>query len=176
MRKKFNFIFVALFIVAALSGCQGEPSVVGQASKDRNVFTSHEQHFSLEYPSSWKVTNQEGIIISANDQNVEPWGGTHLNLQYHFESGDVTMGWKESKMSEEYLNPQGLRFTLFFYEPDEKFENGENVEVDRNDVHILINTDVIPGLKMFSYNKTVNPAGEQQLKDILKTVSKTAER
>lgn len=140
-------------------------------STKNKIYTSQEQHFSLEYPASWEIRNTEGIIITAND-GKDIWGGTNLNLQYDYQSGDVGMGWKETKKNEEYVNPQGIKFTLFFSGPDEKFYKENNEKIDLNEARIDINTDVMPGLKLFSYNKKTNPDGEKQLMNILKTVKK----
>lgn len=189
--KPINLTFAATLIsLVILGGCTQNSDVVSEqpsqqieentqistevASTDTNIYSSEEHNFSLEYPASWEVINKNGVIITANDENNPPWGGTNLNLQYDFTSGDVGMGWKEIKKSEEYINPQGLKFTLFFNSPDEnfaKFAPEDNTIVDPNDIIIQIGTDAIPGLLLFSYNKAVNPNGEQQLMDILKTVS-----
>ena len=147
------------------------PQLVHLRGKCGKIYTSQQQHFSLEYPASWEMRNAEGIILTANDEKGV-WGGTNLNLQYDYQSGDIGMGWKETQKSEEYVNPQGIKFTLSFSSPDEKFYKDNNEEIDLNNVHIEINTDMIPGLKLFSYNKKINPDGEKQLMDILKTVAK----
>ena len=190
--KSINLTFAATLIsLVILSGCTQNPEVVSEQPSQQmdentqiiaevaptltNTYSSPEHNFSLEYPVSWQIIKKEGVIITANDEKDPPWGGTNLNLQYDFTSGDVGMGWKEIKKSEEYINPQGLKFTLFFNSPDEnfaKFAPEDNTIVDPNDIIIQIGTDAIPGLLLFSYNKTVNPDGEQQLMDILKTVSK----
>ncbi len=149
-----------------------------QATQPENTRTyiSDKYKFSLEYPSNWQIADKEsegqGIVISAGDQKNE-WGGTNLNLNFTWESGDVGMGWKELRKTE-FTNPYGLKFALSFNIYDEVFykEQGEAVP-NKDDIMVVIGNDTIPGLKIFTYNTIINGDGEKQLMEILNSVKKT---
>lgn len=182
-----------LIVLFVLSGCgksvevsqkqpEAQVSAVVEApaevaSVGKKIYSSEKHHFSFQYPASWEIINKEGVIITANDER-DAWGGTNLNLQYDFTAGGVLMEWKEIKKSEEVINKQGVKYALSFYGQDWEFYKNNELKNEYNSdlVRIFVDSDLIPGLVIFSYNKKVNPDGEQQLRDILNTLTSTAGR
>lgn len=162
MNSKRLIILSTILASIIFSGC---------TQTSTKTYTSDEYNFSLEYPASWQFTDgNNGIVFSANDE-ADEWGGTNLNLQYNFEAGDVGMGWKEFK-NEQFVNPNGVDFDLSYNSADPDFGKEFDVVSDPNDVNILIGNESFPGLKMFSYDKQVNPNGEAQLREILMSLKK----
>lgn len=183
MSNKRIASLLILTVTIILTGCTGsesspqtglnspsEPAVANETTSSRKTYSSAQHKFSLGYPASWTLKKQDGVVISANDQN-DAWGGTNLNLQFDYAGDDFGMGLKELKKTE-YINPQGIAFSLAFFGPDPSFDEEFGEVSDLNNVVVFIKTEAIPGLKAFSYNKKINPNGEKQLMGILATVAK----